>query len=257
VYISSIADWPGNNPDTFTVPNGTVVYARYYVGVWMGTATTTFNGYDVPISGSYTSAMGVTWISYDVTNYVITGGVNTASSSSSGGDGRQYGNTLVVVLQNDDDPLIEYWITEGLDHLDYGEASGVKVDWSNTTLAGTVNLTDIHNASLYSIHLTGYNYEDLNGYTLPNATEHVGGGYFDALRWDNIQGLLVAENQTVNVGRGSDNYCSVVFHALTLTFKAADLVPTNLTPSIVVPGTSNTMTATIQNNGDKDSTFNA
>ncbi|EKQ52097.1 MAG: PDK repeat-containing protein [Methanobacterium sp. Maddingley MBC34] len=251
VYISSIADWPGSNPDTFTVPNGTVVFARYYTGVWMGTATTTFNGHDVPINGSYSSGMGVTWISYDVTSYVIPGGLNTASSSSSGSDGRQYGNTLVVVLQNETKPLIEYWITEGLDWLNYNPPS---VDWSNTTIAGTVNQANVQNASLYSVHLTGYNYEDINGHTLPSPSEHVSGSYFDALRWDNIQGLLVAENQSINVGRGDDTYTSPVFHALTLTFKAADLVPTNLTPTLVVPNISNTLIATIKNQGDKDST---
>jgi hypothetical protein len=68
VYISSTAGWPGSNPDNFNVPNGTVVFARYYTGVWMGTASTTFNGYDVPINASYASGMGVTWIAYDVTD---------------------------------------------------------------------------------------------------------------------------------------------------------------------------------------------
>jgi hypothetical protein len=146
--------------------------------------------------------------------------------------------------------MIEYWITEGLDWLNYQDP----VNWSNTTLAGTVNLTAIQNASLYSVHLTGYNYEDFNGYTLPNPTEHVSGEYFDALRWDNIHGLLVEENQSVNVGRGDDTYTSLVFHALIITYKTTDLVPTNLTPITVTPNIINTLTATIENQGVEDST---
>jgi len=248
VYTSSTAGWPGSNPDNFNVPNGTVVFARYYAGVWSpGTVSTTFNGNEVSADATYATDMGATWIAYDVTDYVIAGGLNTANSYSSGGDGRQYGNTLVVVLQNDTDPSIEYWITEGLDWLVGSNA------WSYTTLEGTVNQSDVQNASLYSVILTGYGSENLNGNTLPSATEHVGGAYFDAIRWDNLQGLLVAGNQSVNV-LGDGDYTSLVFHALTLTFKAADLVPTKLTPITVVPNTSNTLTATIKNQGAKDAT---
>ena len=255
VYISSIANWPSKSTtNNFNVPNGTVVYAKYYVGIWMpGTASSTFNGNNIASEAVYPSGMGVTWISYNVTNYVIAGQTNTATSTSTGGDDRQYGSTLVVVLQNENDPLIEYWITEGLDWLNYNPPP---VDWSNTTLAGTVDLSAVQNASLYSIHLTGYNYEDLNGYKLPTPTEHIAGSYFDALRWDNIQNLLVAENQRVNAGRGDDTYTSIVFHALTITYKedAPDIVPVNLTPTIVDPNVINTLTATIENQGKIDAT---
>ena len=254
VYVSSIANWASKSTtNNFNVPNGTVVYAKYYVGIWMpGTATSTFNGNKITSEAVYPSGMGVTWISYNVTNYVVTGQTNIATSTSTGGDDRQYGSTLVVVLQNESDPLIEYWITEGLDWLNYQ----TPVDWSNTTLAGTVDLNAVQNASLYSIHLTGYNYEDFNGYKLPTPTQHLAGDYFDALRWDNIQNLLVAENQKVNVGRGSDTYTSVVFHALTITYKedAPDMVAVNITPTIVDPNVSNTMTATIKNQGKIDAT---
>ena len=246
VYISSTAGWPGSNPDNFEVPEGTVVYARYYVGVWSALANTTFNGNELSAEGTYVSGMGVTWIAYDVTDYVIAGALNTATSSSYGGDGRQYGNTLVVVLQNDDDPYIEYWITEGMDWL-VGENA-----WSYTTLEGTVDLSFVQTASLYSVLLTGYGSENLNGNALPTATEYVGGGYFDALRWDDIQDLLVAENQSVNV-LGDGGYSSVVFHALTIEYITYDLVPVSLTPNVVTPNTSNTLTATIENSGNTDS----
>jgi hypothetical protein len=55
----------------------------------------------------------------------------------------------------------------------------------------------------------GYNYEDLNGKTLPAAAEHICGGYFDYIRWDNVQSLLMPENQAVLVSRGDNSYCSI------------------------------------------------
>ncbi|HII80332.1 MAG TPA: hypothetical protein HA261_08060, partial [Methanosarcina sp.] len=35
MYVSSTANWPSSySTNNFDVPNGTVVFARYYVGVW-------------------------------------------------------------------------------------------------------------------------------------------------------------------------------------------------------------------------------
>lgn len=259
MYVASTANWDSkSSTKTFTVPNGTVVFARYYVGVWAGQSThttiaTTFNGHAFETSPSYyASGLGVTWIPYNVTDYVVAGETNTATVNSSvWGDGRQYGSTLVVVLQNESMPETEYWITEGLNWLHYDNGDGA-VDSAATTLAGTVSLADVQNASLYSVHLTGYNYEDLNGNSLPSAAASVNGEYFDYLRWDGVEGLMAAGSQTVNVGRGEDTYCSPVFHALAVTYKAYDLVPVNLTPSVVTSGTSNTLTATLENRGTKD-----
>ena len=247
VYISSIANWPSKNTtNNFDVPNGTVVYAKYYVGAWMpGSVSSTFNGNAIDIEATYQSGMGVTWVSYDVTGLVVAGQTNTGNSVSSGGDDRQYGSTLIVVLKNESDPYIEYWITEGLDWLEGTGAS------STTTLAGTVDLSVVQTASLHSIILTGYNSETLNGNTLPSATEHVGGSYFDAIRWDNIQSLLVPENQSVYVE--GDGFTSLVSHVLTIEYQIYDLVPVNLTPNIVTPNTSNTMTISIENRGSTDS----
>jgi len=264
MYVASTANWDSrSSTNTFTVPNGTVVFARYYVGVWTAggpgpssAIATTFNGHAFATNPSYyISGMGVTWIPYDVTDYVTAGGVNTATvNTASWGDGRQYGSTLVVVVKNETMPETEYWVAEGLDWLNYQEP----VDRSITTMDGTVNLSKVQTASLYSVHLTGYNYEDLNGYTLPTASEYVGGGYFDAIRWDNVQDLLVPDSQVVNVGRGKDTYCSPVMHALSIQRKTYDLVPVSLNPNVVIAGTNNTLSATIENWGGTDSpAFNA
>jgi len=261
MYVSSTANWPSSySTNNFDVPNGTVVFARYYVGVWAGqsthdTITTTFNGHSFPTSPFYYfTDMGVTWIPYDVTDYLRPGEINTATiNSKSWGDGRQYGSTLVVVLKNESKPQIEYWVAEGCDWMHYADYMGYEVPNSTTYFNGSLDLDNVQNASLHSTHLTGFNYEDLNGKSLPSISDSVGGEYFSYVRWDNVQSLLVPENQTVLVSRGSDTYCSVVFHGLSIEYKAADLVPVNLTPTTVVPNTSNTMTATIENRGSKSS----
>jgi PKD repeat protein len=261
MYVSSTATWPSSaSTNNFNVPNGTVIFAQYYAGVWKGqgsanSLSTTFNGHTFPTNPSYyTTEMGVTWIPYNVTDYVHPGETNTATTTSvSWGDGRQYGSTLVVVLKNESKPQIEYWIADGLDWMHYDGYLGYDASNSTTYFNGTVNLADVQNASLYSTHLTGFNYEDLNGKSLPTAAESVNGEYFNYIRWDNVQGLLVPENQTVLVSRGDDSYCSVGLHALSLVYKTADLVPVSLTPSLVTPNVTNTMTATIENRGGKDS----
>jgi len=262
MYVSSTANWPSTySTNNFEVPNGTVVFARYYVGVWgagssLNAISTTFNGHAYEINPSYYSSdMGVTWIPYDITDYVLPGETNTATiDSSKWGDGRQYGSTLVVVLENKTNPQVEYWVAESLDWLHYGDFVGYEVNDSITYFNGTVDLADVQSASLYSTHLTGYNYEDFNGKSLSDPAKSVSGEYFNYIRWDNVKDSLVAENQTVNVRRGDDTYCSPVFHALSIIYEKPNLVPVSLKPDTVVPETDNTMTATVENQGNKDST---
>jgi len=261
-YVASTSNWPsGYSTNTFNVPDGEVVFARFYAGIWTAGwltsssyLTTTFNGHTFdPKPSYYVSGMGVTWVPYDVTDYVKAGEVNTATVGGSWGDGRQYGSTLVVVLRNESMATTEYWVTEGLDWLNYQ----TPVDSSATTMEGTVDNSNVQTASLYSVHLTGYNYEDLNGYTLPAASEYMGGSYINAIRWDGVENLLVPGSQVVNVGRGDDSYCSPVLHVLSIEYKRTDLVPVSLTPAVVTSGTSNTMTATIENRGNiASSAFN-
>jgi hypothetical protein len=260
MYVASTANWLSKvTTNNFDVPNGTVVYARYYAGVWgagysLNSISTTFNGHAFPTNPAYySSGMGVTWIPYDITDHVLPGEVNTATINSGGwGDGRQYGSTIVVVLENEGKPQIEYWVAEGLDWMHYADYLGYDVPDSTTYFNGTVDLTHVQSASLYSTHLTGFNYEDLNGNSLPGASESVGGEYFNYIRWDNLGSLLVPENQTVLVSRLSDTYCSVVFHALAIEYAAPDLVPVDLTPYFVSANATNTMTATIENQGSKN-----
>ncbi|HIH95495.1 TPA: hypothetical protein HA338_16215, partial [Methanosarcina acetivorans] len=68
MYVASTANWDSHySTNSFDVPNGTVVFARYYVGVWAsGTPSSisaTFNGHAFETNPSYyISGMGVTWI---------------------------------------------------------------------------------------------------------------------------------------------------------------------------------------------------
>jgi len=260
MYVASTANWPSRlTTNTFDVPNGTVVYAKYYVGVWASgtpsSISTTFNGHAFPTNPAYYSSdMGVTWIPYDITDHVLPGEVNTAIINSGGwGDGRQYGSTIVVVLENEGKPQIEYWVAEGLDWMHYGDGdAGPEVASSTTYFNGTVNLADVESASMYSTHLTGYNYEALNSNSLSGASESVGGEYFNYLRWDNVGGYLIPGNQTVLVLRQNDDFCSSVFHALAIESTAPDLVPVDLTPYFVSANAINTMIATMENQGSKD-----
>ncbi|WP_155396543.1 PKD domain-containing protein [Methanosarcina barkeri] len=264
MYVSSTANWYSKyTTNNFNVPNGTVAFARYYVGIWGSSddltyarISTAFNGHAFPTNPSYySSEMGVTWIPYDVTDYLRPGEINTATINSKlWGDGRQYGTTLVVVLENESKPQMEYWIADGLDWMHDGDYVGYDVPNSITYFNGTVNLSDVQSASLFSTHLTGFNHEDLNGNSLSDPADSTSGEYFNYIRWDNVKNSLVAENQTVNVGRGSDSYCSAVFHALSIIHKnKPDLVPVNLTPSFVTANITNAMTVTLKNQGNKDS----
>ncbi len=259
VYVESTTNWASKlSTNTFAVPNGTVVWAGYYVGVWTAnwatsSIATTFNGHSFETKPpSYNSGMGVSWISYNATDYVTVNGINTAIvDSSSWGDGRQYGTTLVVVLKNESMPQTEYWVAEGLSWLHYDSGSGAD-EHTSTIFTGTVDPSNVQNANLHSVHLTGFNYEDLNGNALPAAAKSTGGEYFNYLRWDGVQGLLVPGSQTVNVALGSDSYCSPVLIALTVVNKTPDLLPVSLTPSIITAGSENTLTATIENRGGRD-----
>ncbi|MDD4497997.1 MAG: DUF3344 domain-containing protein, partial [Methanosarcinaceae archaeon] len=149
VYVASTSYWPAKyTTNNFDVPNGTVIFARYYAGIWSGGCSTTFNGHAFSLQSPsyYSSGMGVTWISYNVTDYVIPGQTNTAITASSCGDGRQYGSTLVVVLQNESRPQIEYWVAEGIDWMHYGDFEGYEVNNYTTYFNGTVDPADVQSA---------------------------------------------------------------------------------------------------------------
>ena len=172
--------WDGTTNLTLTaeVPNGTVKWARLYVGAWGGTeydqgwVNVTFNGfYDrnglgpIHLQGEddtnpnvWCSGHGKHWLYYDVTELVNAGSKNTATAkkineTSGYFDGRVYGIVLVAVYEGGDDPKdIQYWINEGSDGLNYNTDHD-----EGTTYFEDLEDTDrVTNAELTMVHLTAY-----------------------------------------------------------------------------------------------------
>jgi len=161
-----------NNTHTqnYTVPSGTVKFARLYVGIWGGTETyngslqTVFNGNDLgtlTLEGAYDSnanvwctGYGVYWINYDVTSLTLNG-FNTATATtnkiSSGFDGRAYGIILVAVVENTGKTQVQYWINDGHRNLNYA----TPFDNTTTLFSGTITDPDNMSAILTTAYLTG------------------------------------------------------------------------------------------------------
>jgi len=118
----------------FNVPEGTLRWARLYIGVWGGTENyegwvrPEFNGQrleqlqlagvDDQNENVYCAGHGVYWVSYDVSN-ITKNGENTAevltSSGESGNrlDGRVYGTVLAAVCENSKAPVVSYQLLSG------------------------------------------------------------------------------------------------------------------------------------------------
>ncbi len=218
---------------TFNDVPSNIRYARLYVGVWggkpeyTGTLQTTFNGQDLGtlnLGGQadtnlnvYVSAFGVYWAAYDVTGMVNTGS-NTATATTSGDiDGRVYGMVLVAVYEDQSQPLVEYWINEGNEHLHSGK------DTADSYFNGTVNLTGVENATLWTSYLAGGSGDGdtltLNGNLIAtDAAAADQGGYFDLDSWD-VTGKLTSSSNTLVFDRGSDSHLHPVLAVLAITKK--------------------------------------
>lgn len=164
----------------YSLPDGTVKWARLYVGIWGGTdaskgwVNTTFNGHcegNVSLNSSedtatyssgtnvYGSGWGVWTVSYNCTDNVSMDATNTAEAKTGGNiDGRVYGIALVVVYENTSLPKVQYWINEGNLNLNYGVddpdyAFNCDFSWFNGT---AYNCTE---ANLTALYYTGSNGE--------------------------------------------------------------------------------------------------
>jgi len=118
----------------FDVPEGTVRWARLYIGVWGGTENyegwvqPEFNGQrleKLPLGGIndenedvYCTGHGVYWVAYDVSN-ITKNGENTADVLTSTGepgnklDGRVYGVVLAAACENPKAPMVSYQLLTG------------------------------------------------------------------------------------------------------------------------------------------------
>lgn len=156
----------------FTVPNGTVKWARLYVsakdtlrlnlslnGHFLGNYTDLTNNSKV-YSNYKTDDHGMCWAYYDNVDEWIVNGTNTATlylGSKVGLNTKSWGIMLIAVFEGGGSPeLIEYWVNEGnpLLHGDHPPFT-----WhNNTTNTSFENITDVNNvttATLWTAHIWG------------------------------------------------------------------------------------------------------
>ena len=263
--------WDGttNLTLTTTVPNGTVKWARLYVGVWGGTESdegwvnVTFNGvYDEnglgPIhlqgkddtnSNVWCSGHGKHWMYYTVTNLTIAGSTNVANYSVINGTldttygGRCYGIVLVVVYEGGDNPKnIQYWINDGSDGLHAGPWPP-EHDPGTTDFDGTVDIANVTIANLTMVHLTAYyptcsNCLQFNNNSLN--TSMVDSNTFELNSWD-VTGYVASSGNNAWYNRSEDGSVSITNAILVLEREQPDFFDTgslgNPYPSIA--GTHN------------------
>ncbi|NMX20990.1 hypothetical protein C5S30_00835 [ANME-1 cluster archaeon GoMg4] len=270
VFIDYVP-WDGTTNLTLTtkVPNGTVKWARLYVGVWGGTegdegwVNVTFNGvYDGnglgPIhlqgkndnnSNVWCSGHGKHWMYYTVTNLTTAGSTNVANYSVINGTldttygGRCYGIVLVVVYEGGDNPKnIQYWINDGSDGLHAGPWPP-EHDPGTTDFDGTVDIANVTRANLTMVHLTAYdptcsNCLRFNDNSLN--TSMVDSNTFELNSWD-VTGYVASSGNNAWYNRSEDGSVSITNAILVLEREQPDFFdtrsPGNPYPSI--PGTHN------------------
>ena len=278
---------------TTYVPSGTVEYAYLYTGVWCGNPTTRnlinviFNGLNegdfdddgnefgpIWINGTvdtnpnvWCSGCGKSWWYYNVTSLTNAGAINWADTTKiSGFDGRVYGIALVVVLQNDSKPLIQYWINDGSDGLNYVTPNNDGTTYFN----GDVDNANVTKSALTMIHLTGYEpicYNcrclKFNGHNL--STDHVDTNDFEMNTWDDTNSNVTSENVTASANylwyhRNMDPYINICLGMLTLRLEPVtepDLTVTNIEfPKVMRPDMGCTINATVTNQGTASEAFN-
>ena len=264
---------------SFNVPEGTVTWARLYVGVWggneenTGSIAVTFNGKELgtrELEGkddtnpdTYCSGYGVYWIAYDVTSNTTSGPLDAVVTTDGTIDGRVYGVVLVAVYEEPDAETVKYWINEGNVNLHgegwYGDIKTTN-DEALAEFNGTVNLDTFAAARLAVVYLTGtpglkdylyFNDEKLcdgdNCDDIANSKK-----YFDFKTFDVID-YLEKEANKAKFERGDEDYVHPVLAVLTLHTAAegdSDLIVSSVAVPILYAGSSNTITATIKNIGE-------
>ena len=222
----------------FTVPNGTVTWARLYVSAkdtpWINVS---LNGH---LLGNYTDLTnnpkvypnyktddhGMYWAYYDnAADYIITGS-NTATadlSSRVGLNTKSWGIMLIAVYEGGDSPeLIEYWVNEGnpLLHGDHPPFAWHR----NTTNISFADITDVSNvtsATLWTAYIWGSEESEPEPHdtlwfnsnlVAEDASDGAGtddqgnswrGACFDLEKWDLTHSL--AQDNVVLYDRGEDS----------------------------------------------------
>ena len=235
---------------SFTVPAGTVRYARLYVGVWggtpdyTGTLETSLNGASLgsrTMGGGadrnnqvYVSGYGVHWSAYDVTSRVRAGANSAIATTAGEIDGRIYGMLLAVATEDSSAPEIEYWFAEGNENLNAaGKKDAASLSLGGSPLPSSVTAGRLHVAYLASTRGDGDRLL-FNGKEI--ATDAAGassGAYFDARSYD--VSALSRDTATVGFGRGNANRLHPVFVAYVATLAAAQAPSPTTVPATAPP----------------------
>ena len=307
VYISAghgagSGSLPDGYTQAFNVPTyQNVKFAHLYTGVWHGTENyqgklkveyanasgthtlyangTGVDGY-LTLGGAadtndnvWTTTHGVTWLWYDVKDYVDPGDNSATGYTykvSDGFDGRIYAFKLVVVYENTSEPEVRYWINQGHDALSYATSGHPAKDYGYAYFNGNINPSDYVYAALYCTWLTGDQGDNdtlwFNGNLIDDScTNYEQGAYFDT-RWyvvkDTGAGIdhLATNGNYAKYWREEDQYVHWVDADLVL-FKVkpkADLTVTAIDSPVLVDhdsthgyvvGHDYTVNATITNQG--------
>jgi subtilase family serine protease len=274
----------GPSPYTqlFNVPEGEVIWAQLYVGVWGGSeiktgeVDVTFNddelGDTLKLEGEadtnsnvYCSGHGVYWIVYDVTKNRATGPVDAVVTTSGDIDGRVYGIVLVAVIEEEggtEVPEVKYWINDGNVNL-HGEGWSGEYATNDKAVAefdGTVDVDKYVAARLSVVYLTGT--PGLNDYLYFNDEKLCDGENcddiadskqsFDIKTFDVID-YIEKEANKATFELGDEDYLHPVLAVLTLHTEEegdSDLTVSNVAVPILYTGSTNTISATIENIGD-------
>ena len=258
----------------FNVPEGTVEWAKLYVGVWGGTdertgtidvtfndielETLTLEGNDDTNPDVYCSGRGVYWIGYDVTSNTTSGPLDAVVTTSGDIDGRVYGIVLVAVYEDPDGEEVEYWVNEGNPNLHETNEEAV------AEFPGTIDVDKFTLARLTAVYLAGgYGANDylyFNDETLcdgDNCDDIANSkNYFDFKTFDVIDYITEDENKAT-FDRGDEERLHPVLAVLTLHTQEegdSDLTVSNVAVPTIYAGKSNTITATIENIG-KDAAY--
>lgn len=185
----------------FNVPDGTLKWARLYIGVWGGSekyegwAQAKFNGNDlgkVELLGVndeqenvYCAGHGVYWIYFDVIDQ-ITNGKNVAIIETSQGDpdnkldGRVYCAVLAAVYEDKNAPEVTYCVYEGNVNLHGKIWSGKEGNFNDETSVYFNNMPDtdnINRADLTVMYLVGSrglpNYLIFNDHQLGTTSQYL------------------------------------------------------------------------------------
>ena len=229
----------------FTIPDGSVKFARLYVAVWggkeeyNGTLQTNFNGNDLgtlTLEGEldtnpnvWCTGHGVYWVYYNVTSLTNTS-FNTAIANTNqinpAFDGRIYGIVLVAVVENTGKTAVEYWINDGHRNLNYQ----TPFDSATTQFSGTIVDPDNKTVTLTTVYLTGDvadsdTLQFNSGTAITDAADGAGSdewgnswqGGFDIDTWDMADygcSILETEGNVATFDRGDDPYLHPVLAVL-------------------------------------------